>query len=154
MVCQTGVMRQLLYVSTTSHDLGPEAVNAILTSARANNAMLGITGLLLYVEGGFLQLLEGDELAVRELYMRIAADRRHLDTRVMLDREATTRSFPGWAMGFECPSLRDPETAGMFGVVQHAIQGRLSGGAGKVVALMLETFYRVHCSEEPLAIAS
>lgn len=147
-------MRQLLYVSKTAQDLGPDAVNAILTSARANNALLGITGLLLYVEGGFLQILEGEERGVRELYARLSADRRHHDVRLMLDREVPARSFAGWTMGFECPSLSDPETAGMCGVVRQAIDGHLAPTAGKVVTTMLETFYRVHRTPEPLPIAS
>ena len=42
---------------------------------------MGITGLLLFIDGGFLQMLEGEERAVRELYTRIAADRRHLNPR-------------------------------------------------------------------------
>ncbi|MFO1249048.1 MAG: BLUF domain-containing protein [Alphaproteobacteria bacterium] len=36
--------------------------------SRANNALLGITGLLLHIDGGFLQMLEGEERSVRELY--------------------------------------------------------------------------------------
>ena len=63
-------MRQLLYVSSTSRDLAPATLNDILAAARANNPLLGITGLLIHIDGGFLQILEGEERAVRELYMR------------------------------------------------------------------------------------
>ncbi len=147
-------MRQLLYVSTCSRDLTPGALDDILAAARANNALLGITGLLLHIDGGFLQILEGDERAVRELYGRIAADRRHGSQRLMLDREIAGRVFSGWSMGFERPASDDPETAGMFGVTQEAIWGRLSPTAGKVVAMMLETFYRVQRGDELRRIAS
>jgi hypothetical protein len=51
-------------------------------------------------------------------------------------------------MGFERPCLKDPETAGMFGVTRETIHGRLSPAAGRIVALMLETFYRVQRSDE------
>ena len=44
-------MRQLLYVSNPSGELGPSALDNILTAARANNALLGITGLLLHIDG-------------------------------------------------------------------------------------------------------
>src|ERR1700761_981565 len=98
---ETGVMRQLLYASNTQPDLTPDVLDEILTASRHNNAMMGITGLLLYIDGGFLQMLEGDELALRELYGRIADDRRHSNLRQMLDREVATRAFPGWSMGFE-----------------------------------------------------
>jgi hypothetical protein len=78
-------MRQLLYVSNPTSELTPSALDKILTASRANNALLGVTGLLLHIDGGFLQMLEGEEIAVRTLYTRIAADRRHSDPRILLD---------------------------------------------------------------------
>ncbi|HKQ10718.1 MAG TPA: BLUF domain-containing protein, partial [Rhizomicrobium sp.] len=65
-------MRQLLYVSNTALEIGLNDLDRILTTSRRNNAMMGITGLLLFIDGGFLQILEGEERAVRELYTRIA----------------------------------------------------------------------------------
>lgn len=143
-------MRQLLYVSHAVQELAPGALNDILVAARANNAMLGITGLMLHIDGGFLQMLEGDERAVRELYNRIAMDRRHQDPRIMLDREIPCRVFADWSMGFERPNMNDPETAGMFGVVRSAVHDQLSPGTGRIVAMMLQTFYRVQNSDLPL----
>jgi hypothetical protein len=140
-------MRQLLYVSNASRDLAPRALDGILSASRANNTLLGITGLLLHIDGGFLQILEGDERAVRELYTRVAADRRHWEPRILLDREIAAPAFNGWSMGFERPCMNDPETAGMFGVTRETIHGRLSPAAGRIVALMLETFYRVQRSD-------
>jgi hypothetical protein len=139
-------MRQLLYVSNTSRDLAASDLNEILMSARRNNDALGLTGLLLYINGGFLQILEGEERSVHELYGRIRADRRHWEARLLLDREAP-RAFGEWSMGFEHLTEDDPETAGMFGVTREAIAGRLSPTAGKVVATMLETFYRVQAGD-------
>jgi len=143
-------MRQLLYVSHCTRELAAGELNDILVAARANNALLGITGLLLHINGGFLQMLEGEERAVRELYTRIAMDRRHTDPRIMLDREIPVRVFADWSMGFERPNLDDPETAGMFGVVRSAVHDKLSPGTGRIVAMMLQTFYRVQNSDLPL----
>ena len=143
-------MRQLLYVSNPTSELTPSALDNLLTASRANNALLGITGLLLHIDGGFLQMLEGEERSVRELYTRIAADRRHSDPRILLDREIPVRVFADWSMGFECPNLNDPETAGMFGVVRSAVHDRLAPGTGRIVAMMLQTFYRVQNSDLPL----
>ena len=147
---ETGGMRQLLYVSNTLPDLQPSVLNDILTASRRNNAMIGITGLLLYIDGGFLQMLEGDELTLRGLYSRVAADRRHSELRLMLDREVGERAFPGWSMGFERPCMDDPETAGMFGVARSAIHDQLSPKTGRIVALMLQTFYHVQHSDLPV----
>jgi hypothetical protein len=147
---QAGGMRQLLYVSNTQPDLTPGVLDDILTASRRNNAMMGITGLLLYIEGGFLQMLEGEERALRELYGRVAADRRHHDLRLILDREAGVRAFPDWSMSFERPCMDDPESAGMFGVARSAIHDQLSPKTGRIVALMLQTFYRVQHSDLPV----
>ncbi|HKU55240.1 MAG TPA: BLUF domain-containing protein [Rhizomicrobium sp.] len=143
-------MRQLLYVSNTALEIGLNDLDRILTTSRRNNAMMGITGLLLFIDGGFLQILEGEERAVRELYTRIACDPRHRNPRLMLDREIPARAFPDWSMGFERPCMDDPETAGMFGVAREAIHGRLSPGTGRIVAMMLQTFYAVQHSDLPL----
>jgi len=143
-------MRQLLYVSNTAPEISLGELDNVLTSSRRNNALLGITGLLLFIDGGFLQILEGEERAVRELYTRISTDPRHWNTRLMLDREVPARAFPNWTMGFERPCMDDPETAGMFGVAREAIHGRLSPGTGKIVAMMLQTFYAVQHSDLPL----
>ena len=143
-------MRQLLYVSSTLPDLTPAVLDAILTASRRNNAMMGITGLLLYIDGGFLQMLEGDERPLRELHTRISADRRHWDLRLMLDREVGARAFPGWSMGFERPCMDDPETAGMFGVARSAIQDHLAPNTGRIVAMLLQTFYHVQHSDLPV----
>ena len=139
-----------MYVSHTSPDLTPGELDNVLTAARRNNAMLGITGLLLYIDGGFLQILEGDERPLRELYTRVATDSRHINPHLMLDREVPVRAFPEWSMGFERPSMDDPETAGMFGVAREAINGRLSPGTGRIVAMMLQTFYAVQNSDLPV----
>lgn len=143
-------MRQLLYVSSTADEPSLDDLDQVLTASRRNNAMLGITGLLLFIDGGFLQILEGEERAVRELYTRIANDPRHRNARLMLDREVPVRSFPEWSMGFERPCMDDPETAGMFGVAREAIHGRLSPGTGRIVAMMLQTFYAVQHSDLPV----
>ena len=143
-------MRQLLYVSNTAHSVTVGDLDNILTASRRNNAMLGITGLLLSIDGGFLQILEGEERAVRELYTRLASDTRHVNPHLMLDREVPVRAFPEWSMGFERPAMDDPETAGMFGVARSAIHDQLSPGTGRIVAMMLQTFYHVQQSDMPL----
>jgi hypothetical protein len=60
------------------------------------------------------------------------------------------RAFAGWSMGFERPCMDDPETAGMFGVARSAIRDQLSPRTGRIVALMLQTFYRVQHSDLPV----
>jgi hypothetical protein len=143
-------MRQLVYASNAS-DLAADELDAIVTVARRNNQMLGLTGLLIHGDGGFLQLLEGEERAVRDTYGRICTDTRHQGPRLLLDRESP-RGFAGWSMGFEQVQENDPETAGLFGVMREARASRLSPGAGRIIVMMLETFYKVRRLDGPLPV--
>ena len=61
-------MFRLIYVSTARELMDKDALLGILAKAREKNARLGITGMLLYKDGNFLQLLEGEETIVRGIY--------------------------------------------------------------------------------------
>src|ERR1700761_4282019 len=93
------LMEQLLYVSNTSRDISSAALEDILKSAQRNNAQLDVTGMLLYADGGFLQVLEGETQTLDALYAKIAQDKRHWNTQVLL-RHKAPRAFADWSMGF------------------------------------------------------
>ena len=89
---------RLLYASRAV-DPRPEIIEAILTQSRHCNPASGITGILCYGGGIFLQAIEGGRLAVSELYGHIQRDARHKDV-VLLDyEEISERRFGGWTMG-------------------------------------------------------
>lgn len=91
---------QLGYVSTATAAMPRQALLDMLHQARAANATLGITGLLLYHNGHFVQALEGREDAVRDLYERIRRDPRHCAVSTMFEQPIGRREFPDWSMGF------------------------------------------------------
>jgi len=72
----------------------------LLTRSRESNTAEGITGLLLFKAGKFLQVLEGDERPVRDLLSRIEKDRRHCQVDVLRWEAIKERQFPDWSMGF------------------------------------------------------
>lgn len=89
---------RLLYASRAV-DMGDEAISSILAHSRQYNPALGITGILCYGGGIFLQAIEGGRMAVSELYGHILKDPRHKDV-VLLDfQEISERRFGGWTMG-------------------------------------------------------
>lgn len=90
----------LLYVSSARQPFEPSELSLLLQRAVERNTQVGITGMLLYKDGNFMQLLEGDEQAVNELYQRIAADPRHRGAITLLKGEVPERSFADWSMGF------------------------------------------------------
>ena len=73
----------------------------LLHKARARNEVLGITGLLLYKQGEFMQAMEGAESSVLSLYRLICKDPRHHQVITLLSSPASERLFPDWSMGFQ-----------------------------------------------------
>jgi len=100
-------MYSLLYVSSATTLFSKEELLALLKLARERNAAADITGMLLYKDGNFMQLLEGEEAGVKALYVKISGDRRHKGTVILLAGSIAKRSFPDWSMGFR--DLRSPE---------------------------------------------
>ncbi len=74
------------------------ALNAILLTARRNNARDGITGALIVRHDLYLQWLEGPKDALVALFRRITSDDRHLDIVQHDAGDAPTRAFAAWAM--------------------------------------------------------
>ena len=72
----------------------------ILDKATENNKRDGITGLLCFTHDMFLQVLEGDALAVNQLYRKIIVDGRHKEVKLIDYSSVLKREFSDWAMGF------------------------------------------------------
>jgi hypothetical protein len=89
---------RLLYASRAI-DPRPEAIENILTQSRHYNPTCGITGILCYGGGIFLQAIEGGRMAVSELYGHIQKDVRHKDVVLLHYEEISERRFGGWTMG-------------------------------------------------------
>ena len=90
---------RLLYVSRAVEPESAQAIDAILASARNHNLAQGITGILCYGGGIFLQAIEGGRNAVSELYGHIQKDERHQDVVLLHYEEISERRFGGWTMG-------------------------------------------------------
>jgi hypothetical protein len=93
-------MYQLIYVSSAIELMTDEGLKKILHSSRKNNTAKNVTGMLLYGEGTFLQLLEGDEKDVTDIYAIIERDPRHVNLIKLITDDVDKRHFPSWSMGF------------------------------------------------------
>lgn len=89
---------RLIYASRAA-DPNLAATEAILAESRSHNPACGITGVLFYGGGIFLQALEGGRARVSELYGRIQKDVRHKEVVLLYYEEISERRFGGWAMG-------------------------------------------------------
>lgn len=89
---------RLLYASRVA-DPSASTTEDILSQSRSHNPACGITGILCYGGGIFLQALEGGRAQVSDLYGHIQKDPRHKDVELLLYEEITERRFGGWTMG-------------------------------------------------------
>lgn len=89
---------RLLYASRAV-DTSPEAIEGILSQSRQHNPATGITGILCYGGGIFLQAIEGGRMAVSDLFGHIQQDVRHKDVVLLHFEEISERRFGGWTMG-------------------------------------------------------
>ncbi len=89
---------RLLYASRAV-DTRPEAIESILHQSRDHNPSTGVTGVLCYGGGIFLQAIEGGRMAISELYGHIQRDVRHKDVVLLHYEEISERRFAGWTMG-------------------------------------------------------
>ncbi len=91
---------RLVYSSRALVPFDSASLTELLQAARVNNERCNVSGMLLYADGTFLQVLEGDEEVVESLFAVIESDTRHDETRVLLRVQGTPRSFGDWTMGF------------------------------------------------------
>ena len=98
----------LFYVSRAVGPQTTTVTSSILTTARSNNPVHGITGVLFQGQGMYLQVLEGERSAVNRLYARILADKRHTDAEILFMKEIAGRRFKNWSMAHVLLSDLDP----------------------------------------------
>jgi len=106
-------MIRLIYVSSANKLLSPEELADLLTISVKNNNLSHITGLLLYLDGNFMQVLEGEEADVDFFYKKILRDSRHHDVIIMDRSTIEHRDFESWSMGFK--ALANDEIAQITG---------------------------------------
>src|SRR5271165_4380396 len=96
-----GNIHQIVYSSASAEPMSAEELADILEMARDNNAAEGITGMLLYRNGHFLQVLEGPEERLGRLVEKLKRDPRHRNIRILLDGSIPARAFGTWSMAFQ-----------------------------------------------------
>ncbi|WP_028450289.1 MULTISPECIES: BLUF domain-containing protein [Chitinibacter] len=90
---------RLIYASRAAGAMNTELLDSILRSSRQNNPAIGITGVLCYSGGTFVQVLEGSRAAVSSLYNIIGRDPRHGQVELLHFAEINERRFSDWTMG-------------------------------------------------------
>jgi hypothetical protein len=94
-------MHHIIYLSWATAPLADTQLQQLLVLARRRNTELAVTGILFYGNGRFMQVLEGEEDTVRELYAHIKRDARHNNILTFADKPVAQRAFTEWAMAFQ-----------------------------------------------------
>ena len=89
----------LIYCSAAPRPLSRNELRDLLVGARRHNERHGITGMLLYADGSFFQVLEGAPEDVERLFERISADPRHDSLTLIIREPVAVRAFGEWSMG-------------------------------------------------------
>ena len=93
-------LSHVLYASAAAPGFVHDDLTSILERSRENNERRAISGLLLYTEGSFFQLLEGERATLAEVLEIIKADPRHMNVTTIIDEPIAQRDFADWKMGF------------------------------------------------------
>jgi hypothetical protein len=93
-------LKHLIYTSVAMPGFVPADLRRILQVARHANAQRSITGMLIYSDNSFFQVLEGDEATVDALFTTIAADPHHKRVTMIIQEPIAKRDFSDWTMGF------------------------------------------------------
>lgn len=142
-------MYHIIYISYVPTPLYDDDLVNILTKSRFNNKMLDITGMLIYVNGKFIQVLEGEYDSVTKMYEKIKNDSRHRQVFRLMEGNSDDRIFKDWSMGFkkltenqflELSGFKDPED--FFNANQINYQS-------PSVLVFLELFYKNYLNDYP-----
>jgi hypothetical protein len=100
---------RMIYLSKAVEEQTRQLTETILRTAQAWNAQNGITGVLCWGQGMFLQALEGERAKVTKLYARIHADPRHTDLELIHCESIAERRYAGWSMAHVALVDVDPD---------------------------------------------
>ena len=100
---------QLIYISRPTIKITAAVLLDILKKSENKNHPHQISGLLVFHNGQFMQLMEGEKKAVRNLFETVKHDPRHTDVEIVLEVDSPERCMPAWAMGFSMSDSVDSE---------------------------------------------
>lgn len=133
-------MLSIVYTSRARDAFTDEDLDALLGQSRANNDRLDLSGMLLFREGRFLQILEGPDDDLRRKMAAISGDPRHTDVTVLLDEPVDSRFFGRWTMRYESVDDQDaaelPDDATDF----ERLAGEVSSGDTSALRELIRWF--------------
>ena len=134
------MLYQLIYGSSESIRFSSLELAELLRKARAGNSARGITGMLLYHDHCFLQILEGEQARVEALFERISQDSRHSGVTVFHRGPCAQREFGEWSMAYHEPSATEAADFDGFQQITQVAPGEIRNAK---VRVFLNAFRRM-----------
>lgn len=141
----------LVYNSDAVREFRDDELRDLLFHARRRNAECGISGMLVYAGGNFVQYIEGDRAATEALFDRIALDPRHRNVRRLAADLLPERLFPAWSMAFRRIRAGRPSPEPAEVDADAALETVLGLASAAASATLLRTCVRLMLEGEPLA---
>lgn len=140
----TMTLLSLIYVSSAVKSLKQSDIVDILRVSRSANAKRDITGILLFKDGNFMQILEGEAANVEELYQKLSKDKRHTGLITLRRMTISTRSFGEWKMGFrDVHGLTDEELIGRSDYLEKSFNDPSYINSPNAAFRLLESFKKI-----------
>lgn len=150
------MLSHIIYNSAATAPMDEQELLELLEHSRNSNAAAGVTGMLLYNDGSFFQVLEGEADVIEGLAARIEQDPRHDRMSVIIREPIHRRSFGEWTMGFAHVASRDlSEIQGLndFFEGQRILTDIDAGRARKLVSAFGQGRWRVRIANHRPAFA-
>lgn len=90
-------MYQLIYISSSTKSLAKDEFLELVVQSQSKNDAMGITGVLMFKDGNFMQVLEGEQELIAKLYSTIKVDPRHTLVSIIQEGPINLREYQGWS---------------------------------------------------------
>lgn len=135
-------MKSIVYTSTARIPVDISVIKDILSISTRNNEQSEISGILVYLDGTFLQVLEGPETFINDTFDRIKSDDRHHNIVVLSEEYIEEREFPKWFMAFR--ETNQGEAKDLIGYKNLDELKRLCETQTGVAKSLVKSFYRLN----------
>jgi hypothetical protein len=135
-------MYHLVYTSHATKEFAEHDLIELLKECRISNKENGITGMLLHLQGKFIQVLEGEKIVVDRIYAKIKVDARHTKVMTVIQGNSPDRIFKGWTMGFKRLTFEDAEQLTGFRDIDLFFEKQELKNDSSILLLFLEMFYK------------
>lgn len=131
----------LMYVSYATRPFSQNELKDLLETSRRNNQVRDVTGMLLYIDGKFLQVLEGPKEAVHQIFNVIKLDTRHKRVNVIIEGKLKKRNFDAWYMSFKSFTARQFEKISGYRNIESFFENNPVSDDSHVAHVFLRLFF-------------